>query len=351
MIHYTSGNLLEADTEALVNTVNTVGVMGKGIALMFKDRFPDIFNAYKTACDRNEVLTGKMFVTQTGQLHNPKWVIHFPTKKHWRPPSKIEWIDQGLADLRQVILDLNIKSIGIPPLGSGNGKLDWADVRPLIEQHLSDLQNVRILVYEPSQAYRNVSKTTGLEELTPPRAMIAEMIRRYEILGLDCSILEIQKLAWVLNRVINQMGLKNPLKLDFTAQKYGPYSNNLRHLLDKLDGSYLHCEKRLADSTPLDTIHFAPSHDQKLRAFLQGGEKKHWVEAIDAADAFIDGFQSPLGMEALATVGWLIDAEKCEPTLQSIREGIAHWPYSADAAQRKQAMFSDKLLLAAIRRY
>jgi len=351
MIQYTSGNLLDADTTALVNTVNTVGVMGKGIALMFKERYPDIFKDYATACKNKEVQTGRMFVTQTGKLHGPKWVIHFPTKRHWRQPSKLEWIDEGLADLRRVLVEKQIDSVAIPPLGAGNGKLDWADVKPLIEKHLADLPGVEVIVYEPTRAYQNVSKTTGVEKLTPARALIAEMIRRYEVMGLDCSILEVQKLAWILEFVISSGGYNDPLKLQFSADKYGPYSDRLRHLLNNLDGSYLHCDKRLADASPTDVIHFAPDYSKTLSAYLQTGECAPYLDVIEKADRLIDGFQSPLGMEALATVGWLVVREQVQAQLEGVRKGIEAWKAGAEAAQRKQRLFTDKLLDTAINRF
>ena len=351
MIRFSTGNLLEAEAEALVNTVNTVGVMGRGIALMFKERFPTNFAAYRTACDRGELVPGRVLVTSTGALQGPRLIVNFPTKKHWRPPSKLEWIDAGLADLRRVILDQGINSIAIPPLGSGNGKLDWADVRPLIEKHLGDLDGVDVLVFEPTRAYHNVSKATGVEKLTPARALIAEMVRRYEVLGLDCSILEVQKLAWVLNRCVSRLAIHNPLNLNFIANRYGPYSDNLRHLLDALDGSYLHCDKRLADASPSDVIHFAPTHYEKLKQYLSETEFGPFREVVVKADTFIDGFQSPLGMEALATVGWLIDHANAELSLESILEGIRSWPAGSGAAQRKLRLFSDSLLSAAISRF
>src|SRR3954467_571360 len=133
MIRYTTGNLLEADAEALVNTVNTMGVMGKGIALMFKERFTDNYRAYAAACKQKQVELGQMFVTESLELGGPRWIINFPTKANWRFPSRLEWIEAGLRDLRSVIEEKGIKSIAIPPLGSGNGGLDWRDVRPLIE--------------------------------------------------------------------------------------------------------------------------------------------------------------------------------------------------------------------------
>lgn len=351
MLRYTQGNLLEAEADALVNTVNTVGVMGKGIALMFKGRYPNNYAAYSAACKRGEVQTGRMFVTATGELHPPRWIINFPTKRHWRSPSQLVWIDEGLADLRRVLIEKSIRSVALPPLGSGNGQLGWADVKPLVERHLGDLHDIEVLIYEPTRAYHNVSKTTGVEQLTPARAMIAEMVRRYEVLGLECTNLEVQKLAWVLDRVLNRLGLTNPLKLTFVAGRYGPYADQLRHLLDALDGSYLHCDKRIADASPNDTIEFAATHAERLRSYWQTAESAPYVEAIDQTDAFIDSFQSPLGMEALATVGWLLDEMQTEPTLDAIREGVAHWPYSTDAAARKQRLFDDHLLQAALERF
>lgn len=149
MIEYTKGNLLEADVEALVNAVNTVGVMGKGIALQFKHAFPEVFNAYEKACRAQEVKTGKMYIVPTNSMFNPKFVINFPTKKHWKEKSKMEYIDAGLQSLIEEIKCLGIKSAAIPPLGCGNGGLNWDEVRPRIEKAFESLPDVRVLVYEP----------------------------------------------------------------------------------------------------------------------------------------------------------------------------------------------------------
>jgi O-acetyl-ADP-ribose deacetylase (regulator of RNase III) len=152
MIVFTEGNLLKAKTEALVNTVNTVGVMGKGIALMFKEAFPENFRAYAAACLKSEIKVGRVFVTERQDwVDGPKWIINFPTKQHWRNPSKIEWIKEGLQDLLRVIREHEIKSIALPPLGCGNGGLDWKDVRPLIQSSLGSLEDVRVIVYEPTE--------------------------------------------------------------------------------------------------------------------------------------------------------------------------------------------------------
>jgi O-acetyl-ADP-ribose deacetylase (regulator of RNase III) len=348
MMKFTQGNLLEAPAEALVNTVNTVGVMGKGIALMFKEAFPENFRAYEDACKHKEVRVGRMFVTETSSLEGPRWIINFPTKKHWRQSSKLEWIVEGLGDLRRVIQDRNIRSIALPPLGVGNGGLDWSEVRPEVQRALGDLQDVDILVYEPTDKYQNVAKRTGVEKLTPARALIAEMIRRYWVLGIECTYLEVQKLGWFLERTIHSLGVEDPLKLQFQADKYGPYSDRLRHLLDALDGTYLHCNKRLSDASPTDTIWFDEERRKYIDLFIQQDESKTLKQILDLTAKRIDGFESPLGMELLATVDWLMERQHREPTVESIRTGLREWPAGEAAAERKLRLFDNRLISLAI---
>jgi len=350
MMKFIQGNLLEANTEAVVNTVNTVGVMGKGIALMFKEAFPANFRAYESACKRKEVQVGRMFVTENPTFDGPRWIINFPTKKHWRQPSKIEWITEGLQDLKSVIEELKIRSIALPPLGSGNGGLDWCDVKPEIELALGELEDVEVVVFEPTEKYQNVAKRTGFEKLTPSRALIAEMIRRYWILGIECTYLEVQKLGWFLERTIQLLGIEDPLDLQFVADRYGPYSDRLRHLLNGLDGTYLHCDKRLSDAGPSDTIWFDEGRRQHIDLFFQQEENHQLVKVLDITAERIDGFQSPLGMELLATVDWLMEREHCEPSLKGIRAGLHHWPAGASAAQRKLRLFDDRLINLALNR-
>jgi O-acetyl-ADP-ribose deacetylase (regulator of RNase III) len=350
MIRFTQGNLLESGAEAVVNTVNTVGVMGKGIALMFKERFPDNFRAYAAACKAGEVRVGHMFVTPVHELNGPRWVINFPTKESWRRPTKLEWVRDGLASLKEVIRDKEIRSIAIPPLGCGNGGLDWAVVRPLIESSLAELEDVDIVVYEPTARYQNVVKKTGVEALTPARALIAEMVRRYWVLGIDCTLVETQKLAWFLQRTITRLNLPDPFELKFVANRYGPYAYQLTHLLDALDGSYLHYEKRLADAAPFDTIWFDEAKREKVDLYLRGNGAKVYLPALEATDELIDGFQSPLGMEVLATIDWLVARENAEPTLTGIKNGIRHWPGGPGSAERKERLFTDRLIELALER-
>lgn len=152
MISEESGNLLNAPADALVNTVNTVGVMGKGLALQFKQAYPANFRAYQAACRHGEVRLGRMFVYEPGGPGQPRYLVNFPTKGHWRDRSTLVDVREGLADLRRLVLDRAITSIAVPPLGCGNGGLDWRDVRPLIEEALGDLPGVRVLLYPPQDA-------------------------------------------------------------------------------------------------------------------------------------------------------------------------------------------------------
>jgi O-acetyl-ADP-ribose deacetylase (regulator of RNase III) len=350
MIRFVQGNLLDAPVDALVNTVNEVGVMGKGIALQFREAFPESSHEYEQAAKAGQVKIGRVLVTRSASLLGPQWIIHFPTKKHWRNPSQLAWIRSGLTDLARVIEREHIRSIALPPLGCGNGGLEWSFVRKEIEGALAGIANIDVTVFEPTTQYFNAPKRVGLEELTPARALIAEMIRRYSVLGIECSILEVQKLAWVLTRTLDRNHLVDTLGLQFAASKYGPYADSLRHLLDGLDGSYLHCEKRLADAKPLEPVWFDNEKRTVVAEYLASSVGVAFVPALDEATAVIEGFESPLGMELLATVDWLIHERGVAPNLAGVREGIEHWPTGKASAGRKQRLFDDRMLSLAIGR-
>lgn len=350
MMRFTTGNLLDSRADAVVNTVNTVGIMGKGIALMFKEAFPANFREYEAACKRGDVRTGKMFVTERPALMGPpRWIINFPTKQHWRGKTRLEWIEAGLEALRNVILEKKIASIALPPLGCGNGGLEWGVVRPLIERALADLPDVDVIVYEPTREYQNVAKRGGVEKLTPARALIAELVRRYWILGIECSMLEIQKLAWCLERDIESLQVPNPLDLQFAANRYGPYANRLDHLLDGLDGSYLRSEVRIPDAKPADVIAFNDAKKDVVAAYIKS-EASSYIPALERVSKRIAGFESPLGMELLATVDWLLAREGRTASLEDIKDGLRKWPGGAGAGERKLRLFDDRMLTLAIER-
>jgi len=340
MIRYTQGNLLEAPVEALVNTVNTEGVMGKGIALQFRERFPKNYEAYRSASKRGDVAPGRMFVTRTDELTGPKWIINFPTKKQWRQPSRLEYIIEGASDLARVVQDNQIRSIAVPPLGCGNGGLEWAAVKPVIESALSGLENVDIVVFEPAPGYQGSIKRRGVEELTPARALIVQIIRRYSVLGFECTNLEVHKLAYFLQRVILGLRLENVLNLRFKAHLYGPYSEQLRHLLDYLDGSFLHCDKRLADAGPMDPISLDLARLSRLDDFLAGESARPFLQALLKTEMIVDGFQSPYQMELLSTVDCLQQRAGHELTMVELMDALAKWPGGAGAAKRKLKLFA-----------
>jgi hypothetical protein len=195
-----------------------------------------------------------------------------------------------------------------------------------------------------------VAKRAGVEKLTPARALIAELVRRYWVLGMECSLLEIQKLAWFLERAIERYNPDdNPLNLQFAPHKYGPYANRLDHLLNNLDGSYLHSEKRISDADPLDVIWFDDERKSVVQTYLKS-EAKAYTRALESTAALIDGFESPFGMELLATVDWLLAREGVAPTVTALREGLRHWRGGPDAAARKDRLFDDRALGIALER-
>lgn len=323
--------------------------MGKGIALMFKERFTRDFDLYAAACQIKQVKVGQMFVTETGELDGPRWIINFPTKDHWRGSSRLEWVESGLQDLKRVLYEQQIKSIAIPPLGAGNGGLDWSIVRSRIQAALGDVNGVQIVVYEPTDKYQNVAKRTGVEKLTPARALIVEAVRRYWVLGMECSLLEIQKLAWFLERCLEHLGLQNDLKLEFKPHRYGLFAPKLNHLLNNLDGSYLRCDKRIADASPLDVIWFDDGHTVRVQSYLKS-EGKSVLPALEMASALIDGFESPYGMELLASVDWLLTREQVVPETLAVLDGLANWPAddAGGAGLRKSKIFDERSVRIAL---
>lgn len=218
----------------------------------------------------------------------------------------------------------------------------------MIVDALGEIESLEAIVYAPTSKYQNVSKRCGVEELTPARALISEIVRRYCLLGIECSILEVQKLAWFIERGIQRAGVEDPLKLEFSANKYGPYSDKLRHLLDSLDGSYLKCDKRLADAEPLDLIWFNESKKDRVHVYLNSGDGKKYLGALEWTSRMIDGFESPLGMELLATVDWLVERKNVERSFTGIVEGLCNWTGGAAAGKRKLKIFDERLISLAL---
>ena len=207
MIEITTGDILSADVEALVNTVNCVGISGRGIALQFRKAFPENFKAYELACKRGEVQPGRMFVFDTGQLTNPRYIINFPTKRHWRGKSRLEDIELGLQALVREVRQRGIRSIAVPPLGCGLGGLRWSKVRPKIEEALAALPDVRAIVFAPSRkgAATELTRSTEVPRMTPGRAALVGLMHRYLSGLLDpfISLLEVHKLMYFNKSSLN----------------------------------------------------------------------------------------------------------------------------------------------------
>jgi O-acetyl-ADP-ribose deacetylase (regulator of RNase III) len=329
------GNILQAEAEALVNTVNCVGVMGRGIALQFKNAFPDNFKAYAAACRRGEVQPGRMFVFDREKLFGPRYIINFPTKRHWRGKSRIEDIEAGLAALVKEIRERNIRSVAIPPLGSGLGGLNWNEVRPLIERALAALEDVDVQVFEPNGTSANMRANNAREtpKMTPGRAALVGLINRYLAALMDPTItlLEVHKLMYFL-QVSGE-----PLRLQFVKGPYGPYAENLRHVLRAIEG---HLILGYADGgdVPNKQLSIVPGAVRDAEAFL---EKNVETRArFERVARLIDGFETPFGLELLSTVHWLMTKEEVQDAEALVR-AVYDW------APRKRRFTPAQIELAA----
>jgi O-acetyl-ADP-ribose deacetylase (regulator of RNase III) len=296
MIERASGNILEAYSEALVNTVNTVGVMGKGIALQFRQAFPQNYEIYRRVCARGEVKPGTMLVTPTGRFDNPALIINFPTKRHWKGRSKLEDIDAGLRDLVRVIKERQIRSIAIPPLGCGNGGLDWEEVRPRIEKALAEVPDTHVLLFAPEGApsVDSMPVATAPPKMTPGRAALLAAMITYAEPGYRLSMLEIQKLAYFLQQV------GEPLRLHFVKGKYGPYSEALHHVLQRIEGHFI---RGYGDRSQDSSIEVLTSGTEGALGYLQ--QHPETRDRLSRVTALIEGFETPRGVELLATVDWV----------------------------------------------
>jgi O-acetyl-ADP-ribose deacetylase (regulator of RNase III) len=313
MIKFRTGNILQSEAEALVNTVNTVGVMGKGIALAYKNEFPDNYRIYREAYEKGDLKTGKMLLTQTG-LPLPRYIINFPTKKHWREKSNIQYIIEGMHDLVRVIQDENIQSIAIPPLGCGNGGLDWNAVKPIIVNMLKPVEDhVEITIFEPG--YTSLAKSTKKEvKLTPARAMLLLSLSNYEVLGYSINLLVAQKQAYFLQR------LGEPLNLTFDKGFYGPYSHQLQHLVKYLNGHYLSFEH---DRTSPGTV-IKLKKTGEVSRYAEKHLTKEQSERLHRLQTLTEGFESPYGLELLATIDFIRE-NKNHPDLHVIENEIGSW--------------------------
>jgi O-acetyl-ADP-ribose deacetylase (regulator of RNase III) len=302
MITYKEGNILDAHAEALVNTVNTVGVMGKGIALQFRNTFPENYKAYLDAVKEKKIELGKVQVVPVHDVKGVKYVINFPTKAHWRYPSRINWIKSGLQDLRKELVSHEIKSVAIPPLGCGNGGLNWNEVKPLIEESLRDL-SLDIIIYEPSDLIKEALKKEErpkASHLTPVRAMLLQLLYQYRSLGEFASEFAAEKLSYFLQRFGEPQ-----LKLPFVKGTYGPYSGKVRHVLYAMNGFFIKGYEQ-KDTGPFEPLELISTRRSHVAEFLQSSVSNVEKERLSKVTNLIQGFESAYGLELLATVDYLM---------------------------------------------
>jgi len=326
MIEIKQGNLLTASAEALVNTVNCVGYMGRGMALQFKKAFPENFTEYQKACRVGQVQPGKMFVFETGSMLAPRYIINFPTKRHWRGKSRYEDIEAGLRALFKEVKGLGIRSIAVPPLGCGLGGLDWKRVRPMIEAAFAGAPDVRVMLFAPAGApeAKTMPVRTQRPRMTVARALFIRLMNRYAELAYRLTLLEIQKLAYFLQEA------GEPLRLRYEGGLYGPYAPNLNKVLEVLEGHFI---RGYGDSQQPDVeIELLPDAAGVAEEFLS--DRPEHQDRLDRVSRLISGFETPYGMELLSSVHWVAThADTPAVDADSAVRLVVSWN------ERKQRMF------------
>lgn len=329
MLHFLKGNLLESNAEALVNTVNTVGVMGKGIALQFKNQFPNNYKIYAKACKNGEFNIGQLLITEEESLLNgKKIIINFPTKTDWRKPSEYSYIEQGIIELVKVIEEKKISSIAIPPLGAGHGGLDWEKVKRMMQYYLRNV-NAEIFIYQPNNAIEEILKKERVK-LTPARAMLLSVLFEQIRNGEFVSEFSAEKVAYFLQK----FGANDIFKLEFSPNFYGPYSGKVKHVLYYLNGSYI-TGYSSKDKKPFEEIALRANTEQEIIDYLNLPEHKNYLSIVKKTKDFLNGFYSSFGLELLSTIDFIVESKKSKKQDIIIAE-LNSW------SNRKKTLFTNE---------
>ena len=330
MIEYKTGDILAEDAEALVNTVNCVGVMGRGVALQFKRMFPENFKVYEARCKLNKMQPGEVFVFETGEALRPRYIINFPTKRHWRGKSRIEDIESGLASLAEEIRARNIQSIAIPPLGSGLGGLEWVDVRVRMQTALGELDNVQIVIFEPGGGPTDgrINRSTTVPKMTAGRAALVGLMERYlrGLLDPFVTLLETHKLMYFMQAA------GEPLNLRFTKGVYGPYAENLRHVLNAIDGHMISGYVDGGDA-PGKQLELVPGAVEDALAFIENSPDTR--ARFNQVAELVEGFESSFGLELLSTAHWVANRERAR-NIDEIEKNFYNWNDRKKQFSRRQ---------------
>ncbi len=326
MIKYIKGNILESNAQALINTVNTVGIMGKGIALQFKKAYLSNFKAYAEACKRKEIDVGKLFVTHDSNLSSgEKMIINFPTKKDWRKPSEYSYIESGLDNLVKIIEEKQIKSVAIPPLGAGSGGLEWEKVKKIIEQKLSYL-NIEIFIYEPTVQIKEHLKKERVK-LTDARALLLYVLYDLVKNGEYVSEFSSEKICYFLQR----FGAKKYFKLKYEPNFYGPYSGKVRFVLNILNGSYVMGFSDM-NKKPFEPLTIVADGYDTVKKHIQ--DKQELLVIAKKTTNFLNGFYSDFALELLSSIDYITSKN------QTFEKGIISRELE-EWSNRKRSMFSN----------
>jgi O-acetyl-ADP-ribose deacetylase (regulator of RNase III) len=327
MIHYIKANILESEAQALVNTVNTVGVMGKGIALQFKKAYPNNFKAYQKACKQKDIAIGKLFIFRDSNLYSgEKIIINFPTKNDWRNPSEYSFIETGLDDLVRIIEKYQLKNVAIPPLGAGNGGLEWEKVKRIIEQKLNSL-DIDIFVYEPTNEIREQLKKERVK-LTEARALLLYVLYDLVRNGEYVSEFSTEKICYFLQK----FGAEKYLKLHFKPDFYGPYSGKARFLLNVLNGSYIMGYSDM-NAKPFAPLMLVVDGYETVKSYIDNVQEL--AEIAKNTTHFLNGFYSDFALELLSSVDYIMTTTGISDK-QAVKQKLNEWN------DRKRSMFSNQ---------
>jgi O-acetyl-ADP-ribose deacetylase (regulator of RNase III)/uncharacterized protein YwgA len=330
---FKTGDMFQERAEAIVNTVNCVGVMGKGVALEFKRRWPDNFKVYKRLCDKKQLRPGKVYVHQDGDMltGGRRFLINFPTKDHWRAKSKMEFIDAGLDDFIDQVLKLQIKSVAMPPLGCGNGGLDWREVKALMTEKLTPVQDVDFIVFAP---HNEVQLQAGGMKITFERAVLLKALNELAVYFDGClTRITMQKIAYFLQELGVGFGL------EFKRNEFGPYSAALRDAFDSMERQGL-IEGFTSDDR--ETV-VSKAGVELAEAYLRDGELDDANRVVERVSQLVDGYESPYGLELLSSVHYLAEHEN-QRSVDGIVAALGQWD------ERKRLKFDSAVVDGAFQR-
>lgn len=332
-ITFKNGDMFSEKVDAIVNTVNCVGVMGKGVALEFKNRWPENYKEYKAVCARKGLRPGKLLIHENPGLLNdsePRFLVNFPTKDNWRSKSKISYVSDGLDALIDEIQRLNIRSIAMPPLGCGNGGLDWNDVKPLIKDKLRNLSNVEVIVFEPYVTSDAPEYEESKLKMTSGRAILLKTLGDLEK-HFDGALdrLSMQKIAYFLQA----FGVN--LNLNFSRNLHGPYSESLRKAYLALEGTGM-----ITGFVKGDRLSRVTQSGYAIADDFLNNDRSFDNQIIEKVDKLIQGYESPYGLELLSSVHWLAEHEKHSP-IEKIIEEMGRW------SENKRNLFQENAIRAA----